>query len=172
MTTSPEIAALHAEYCRLTGFNIPLDMAREAAWFEFHFRRQLGIEDLRALIAEHKRRMGRGEVTAHGLTFRNLIGNADAAEENAVLLRARRRVPVPTPQEKARAEVLRQARPQAADPRPVECGVSVADVLKRMREAVDQPTGEDGPEPCGDCDPCCGGRPDQCAICPTAAKEN
>ena len=23
------------------------------------------------------------------------------------------------------------------------------------------------PEPCGDCDPCCGGRPGQCAICPT-----
>ena len=22
-------------------------------------------------------------------------------------------------------------------------------------------------EPCGDCDPCLGGRPDQCAICPT-----
>ena len=22
------------------------------------------------------------------------------------------------------------------------------------------------PEPCGDCDPCCGGRPDQCAISP------
>ena len=22
-------------------------------------------------------------------------------------------------------------------------------------------------EPCGDCDPCCGGRPDQCAITPT-----
>jgi hypothetical protein len=23
------------------------------------------------------------------------------------------------------------------------------------------------PEPCGDCDPCLGGRPDQCAICPS-----
>ena len=98
-----EIAALHAEYERLTGYRIAL-MGREWCWFEW-LKRDLTVADLRMLVADTKTKIARGELTSASLQFRNLIGQVDFAEEKIADLRVRRRVPTMDPN---RASILRQ----------------------------------------------------------------
>lgn len=92
------INELHAEYVRLTGFRISV-MGREWAWFEW-IKRELGVAELRMLVAEKRRRIRAGELTGASLAFRNLIGNADFAEEDVAELRSRARGANRVPQDK------------------------------------------------------------------------
>jgi len=93
------ILALHDEYVRLTGFSISI-LGREHAWWEWD-RRGLTVADLRALVAEKRRRVKVGELPPASLTFRNLVANVDYAEEDIAELRARRRVGPPMDPNKA-----------------------------------------------------------------------
>jgi len=104
MDRAQQIAELHAEYIRLTGLKISL-AGREWCWFEW-LKRDLTTADLRALVAETRRKIGRGELTGASLAFRNLVGQVDYAEENAAELRARRRAPSPITGDKG--SLLRQ----------------------------------------------------------------
>jgi hypothetical protein len=98
-----QIAALHEEYVRLTGIRITLP-GREWSWFEW-LKRGLGPAELRLLIAEKRRRIRAGELTAASLAFRNLVGNVDYAEEDIAELRARART---RPLDPNKASLLRQ----------------------------------------------------------------
>lgn len=98
------ILALHDEYVRLTGFSISI-LGREHAWWEWD-RRGLTVADLRALVAEKRRRIKLGELPPASMTFRNLVANVDYAEEDIAELRARRRVGPPLDPNKA--SLLRQ----------------------------------------------------------------
>ena len=102
MDRAAEIAEMHTEYQRLTGYPVVL-AGREWTWFEW-LKRGLTVEDLRLLIREKRRRIRAGELTPQSLTFRNLAGNADYAEEDIAVLRARSRGPTI---DRARADVLR-----------------------------------------------------------------
>lgn len=85
-----EIEAMHAEYVRLTGQHVSL-MGREHVWYEW-MRRGLTIDDLRMLIGHIKRERAKGNnVRGADLKFRNLVWDADFAEEDIVALRARYR---------------------------------------------------------------------------------
>ena len=114
------ILALHDEYVRLTGFSISI-LGREHAWWEWE-RRGLTVADLRALVAEKRRRVKVGELPPASLSFRNLVANVDYAEEDIAELRARRRVG--PPMNPAKASLLRQTgrdvtpRPQTQSARP------------------------------------------------------
>jgi hypothetical protein len=98
---------MHELYRTLTGYEVSLDPAREWAWYEWH-RRGLGPDDLRALVAWRKRRMAAGELPPTSLAFRNLVGNADHAEEDAILLR----------QQRQRREPQRPPAPKQEPPEP------------------------------------------------------
>lgn len=99
------ILALHDEYVRLTGFKVSI-LGREHAWYEW-VRRELGVPELRLLIAEKRRRIKAGELQSVSLTFRNLVANVDYAEEDIAELRARRRSSAGVPQGD-KASLLRQ----------------------------------------------------------------
>ena len=107
------LIALHDEYCRLTGFKVTF-FGREHVWYEWA-RRELTVADLRALIAEKRRRVKVGELPPASLTFRNLVANVDYAEEDIAELRARRRTGPPMDPNKA--SLLRQTG-RAASPSP------------------------------------------------------
>lgn len=122
-----QIQQMHAEYVRLTGYEVTL-MGREYVWWEW-LKRELTLADLRALVADTRSKIGRGELTMASLQFRNLIGQVDYAEEKIAELRARQRGRRPVVPD--RESVLRQtgrmtqSQPQA-EPRPA------ADVVAKL----------------------------------------
>jgi hypothetical protein len=128
---SDQINALHAEYVRLTGFKISV-MGREWAWFEW-IKREMGIPELRMLVAEKRRRIRACELTVQSLAFRNLVGNVDFAEEDVAELRARNRGRAPSVP--GRDSVLQQTgRPEAiqkAETKPV------GEIAKRLTSDPD-----------------------------------
>ncbi len=129
MDRSQQIAELHAEYVRLTGFKISL-AGREWCWFEW-IKRDLTLKDLRALVAETRRKIGRGELTTASLAFRNLVGQVDYAEENAAELRARARVG--PPMNPAKASILRQTgRPSTLNAQPSPEAQSGGAIAQRL----------------------------------------
>jgi hypothetical protein len=124
--TVQTITALHDEYVRLTGMNVSL-FGREHAWYEW-VRRELGVPELRLLVAEKRRRIKAGELPPASLTFRNLVANVDYAEEDIAELRARGRTRKLDPN---KASLLRQTgRPDA--PRPAETQ-SAAQVITKLQ---------------------------------------
>jgi hypothetical protein len=123
-----EIAALHSEYERLTGYRIAL-MGREWCWFEW-LKRELTIADLRLLVADTRTKISRGELTSASLQFRNLIGQVDFAEEKIADLRVRRRVPQV---DANRASVLAQTgRPSTINSQPSTDSKPAGDVVKKL----------------------------------------
>ena len=89
--TMSTIAEMHAAYCRLTGFRLALDMAREQMWYEWTSR-GLGVAEVVALIGHHRRMAAQGK-PARSLVFRGLVGRVDYAEEDLAMIRAQGRVP-------------------------------------------------------------------------------
>jgi hypothetical protein len=120
---------MHDLYRSLTGYEVTLDAAREWAWYEWH-RRGLGPDDLRALVAWRKSRIRAGELPATALTFRRLVGQADYAEEDIMLLRAKRARQTATESRPARPR--RQPEP-APDP---ETRQRLAEQLRKLREEL------------------------------------
>lgn len=98
-----KISALHAAYCKATGFNLPLGMDREAAWYEW-VRKGFTPDDVVALVRHHKSLAHRG-ASGRSLKFRSLVVNVDWAEEDLIELKSRGRGPVPQPN---RESILRQ----------------------------------------------------------------
>lgn len=105
--TAQQIEELHAEYVRLSGQRVSL-MGREWAWYEW-VKRGLTVQDLRMLVGHIRRERSAGRtVRGADLKFRNLVANADFAEEDIVELRARARARVHQA-EPGKASVLRSA---------------------------------------------------------------
>lgn len=136
MDARQAVTQLHQVYCRLTGFNLPLDMAREMAWFEVH-RRGITPGDIGILIAHLQREIRSDRRNPGCLKFRNLVGNPDYMEEDLQEAKARLRSPRVDP---ARADVLQATgRPSAADPpsaRPASAVLPPEEVARRCREAM------------------------------------
>ena len=118
-----KIASVHALYCRLTGFDLRLDMAREQAWYLF-FQRELTEQDLRDIIQFLRSEIREGRRNPGCLKFRNLISNIDYLEEDLAECRARRRYKKP---DAGRADVLQATgRPVAAAPPPAREAAAIA----------------------------------------------
>lgn len=120
------VRMMHDLYQGLTGYRITLDPCREASWYEWH-RRGLGPDDLRAIIADRKRRIAAGDLPPQALLFRRLVAQVDWAEEDAVMLRARRE------------RQIAQRRPSPLPPPPdmdEETRRQAADTLRKLRESL------------------------------------
>ena len=143
MTATDAIREMHRVYCQETGFNLPCDMGREAAWFELH-RRGVTVADLR-LVIRHVQAGIRAQRRNQGAPlFRTLVCNRDYFEEDLAEAKARARVPVP---DAGRAQVLRATgRPERAEPAPARKagevlnpkGVPISDAIAAMRAAVNK----------------------------------
>ncbi len=100
ISTREQIQNLHAVYCQLTGFDLPLSFEREQAWY-WWVQRKLSQSDLTLLIRHHRELARRGEKTARSLKFRSLIMNVDWAEEDLQEIKARQRSASPRPNQDA-----------------------------------------------------------------------
>ena len=85
-----QIERLHGLYCRLSGQQIRLDMAREGIWFEF-IRRGFTGEDLQLVLRALRAAIARGDRNPGALKFSNLVGQPDYFEEDLALIRAHAR---------------------------------------------------------------------------------
>lgn len=122
MSRAAQISAYHAEYQRLTGQRVTL-LGREWVWWEW-IQRELTLDDLRLLIRDKQRRIRQGELPPQSIAFRNAVANADFAEEDILLLRARTRA---RPADPARAAVLRATgRPTHSDSSPTQAAGPIA----------------------------------------------
>ena len=125
-----EIKALHAAYCEGTGMQLPLDMAREMAWWEV-YRRGIRAGDVRELIRFMKWKQ-KNQMPCRSLVFRNFVGNPDFMEEDLAELRARSRsAPDRQANRSERAAVLQSSgRPAAPEPPPAK---TVAQILEDQK---------------------------------------
>jgi hypothetical protein len=132
MSTSREkIEHLHGLYCRLSGQQIRLDMARESTWFEW-CRRGFTGEDLAAMIRYLRAQVNEGKRNMGCIKFSNLIGNPDFFEEDLAQLRALRRPQPPA------TRTIRSGQTERIVPadRSRDAAVPVADVIEAMRKAA------------------------------------
>lgn len=131
-----DIRALHDAYCRSTGMQIPLDMAREQAWF-WVWKRGIRAADIILLVAFLRRQIAAEKRNPGCLKFRNLVGNPDYLEEDLAEARAIARRPV---KDQGRADVLQASgRPSAAEPPPARHAGAILppdEVSRRLREAM------------------------------------
>lgn len=138
MNARAEIQAMHAIYCRLTGFQLSLDMAREHAWFEVR-RRGVGPAELGVLIGHLQRQIKAGNRNPGCLKFRNLVGNPDYLEEDLAEAKAQARRPRVDP---GRASVLQAThRPAAAEPppaRPAGAVMPPEEVQRHLKAALEE----------------------------------
>lgn len=127
-----QINELHDAYVQETGFALPMDMAREADWYEW-VKRGITVDDLIALIKKHKW-LKRNGLPARSLKFRSLVGRVDFAEEDLAEMRANGRTPKPQPN---RDEVLRATGRVAPDgaPEPVYAKPS-EEIIAQLRKAA------------------------------------
>ena len=129
-----EIAAMHAAYCRATGFQITLDITRERQWFEV-WKRGIRVADVALLVGHLRDGIKRQERNPGCLKFRNFVGNADYLEEDLQEARARARVVRPNP---ARASVLQASgRPAAPEPppaRPAGAVIDGSEIARRLAQ--------------------------------------
>lgn len=84
-TSTPPITSIHSLYCSLTGFQLALDMHREAVWFDY--LRRFTADDLRTVVRHLKQQAKQGRA-ARSLKFRSLIVNLDYFEEDLAEARA------------------------------------------------------------------------------------
>lgn len=102
MITSPLIHELHAAYCRTSGQQIEINMARENDWLVWHsFRagQRFTVSDLVTVITWLQKEIRAGNRNPGALKFRNLIGQPDYFEEDLAQARAALRVPARRPAE-------------------------------------------------------------------------
>jgi hypothetical protein len=139
--SAASIPALHAAYCRLTGQQIGLNMARENTWFEWlRWRRErpFTVADLAAVIKHLQTGIKKGDRNPGSLKFSNLIGNPDYFEEDLGLALATARPKPPAMQtvrtltaDGQHTERVLPADGTKATARPV------AEVIAAMRAAVE-----------------------------------
>lgn len=82
----PEINSIHALYCQLTGFALPMDFYRESVWHQW-FKAGLTEDDLRLLIRHHQDQAKQGR-PARSLVFRNMVVQVDYAQEDLAMIKA------------------------------------------------------------------------------------
>lgn len=113
-----EIKRMHEAYCRGTGFDLPLDAAREMQWYQV-WHRGIRSADITDLIRLTKWKIANDQ-PARGLKFRSFVGNPDFLEEDVVEMRAKRRsAPARAAAATERAEVLAASgRPPVPAPPP------------------------------------------------------
>jgi hypothetical protein len=125
-----EIEALHAAYCAGTGFDLPLDSAREMQWWEV-YRRGIRAGDIAALIRYMKWKKGK-DLPVRSLLFRSFVANPDYLEEDLAELRARQRsAPARQAQRTERAAVLQASGREAAPAPPA--AKTAAQILEEQR---------------------------------------
>lgn len=122
------IKMMHDLYQSLTGYRITLDPNREASWYEWH-RRGLGADDLRAIIADRKRRIASGDLPPQALLFRRLVAQVDWAEEDAAMLRARR-------ERESRRRPHRPTLPPDRGAMDDQARRQAAEALRKLRESL------------------------------------
>lgn len=135
------IEALHDTYCRLTGQQITLNLARESQWFEwcrFRRHRPFTTDDLAAVIRHLQAAIKKGDRNPGALKFSNLIGNPDYFEEDLGLARASARParPVTHTVSTVTADGQRTERVVPADGTQ-NTAIPVAQVIAAMRAAVE-----------------------------------
>lgn len=86
--TPQSVAALHAEYCHLTGQEISLRFDRERAWYEWE-KAGFGQDDLRAVILHLKREIRDGKRNLGALKLSNIL-QPDRFEEDLGVARLAR----------------------------------------------------------------------------------
>lgn len=137
MNTPPTtVQQLHEAYVKATGFNLRLDMCREAMWWDW-VKRGLTPQDVETLVRNMKWRQDHG-LSARSLVFRWFVGRPDWAEEDLMEIRARSRGKCPQPN---RESVLRATGRVAPDGQcePMQAVASkeiVEAALLKLREAV------------------------------------
>jgi hypothetical protein len=108
-----QIEALHSEYVRLTGMDVPLSMPRLFTWEVFQHR-GFGLPELNIVVPWLRKQIKTGPKTVKCLGFRALIEDCEAFEEHLSFARAESRIRRPDP---ARASILRTT---GRDPNPVQ----------------------------------------------------
>lgn len=86
ITSTPQIQSIHALYCALTGYSLPMDFYRESVWHQW-FKAGLTEDDLRLLIRHHQDQAKQGR-PARSLVFRNMIVQVDYAQEDLAMIKA------------------------------------------------------------------------------------
>lgn len=139
---SKPIEALHAEYCRLTGMPVALNMNR-IYWWSIWRGRGNTIEDLRLVVEYLKNEMAQKPPRRWpgALKFSNLIVNEDRWEEDLNLARCWKRAQKPKSDAKARVLAAREQRVDAVDipactvtAKPI--GDLIPKLLQQMRDAA------------------------------------
>lgn len=133
-----DIQAMHAAYVRGTGLDVPLDAAREMAWWEA-WRRGLRAADI-SLVIGHMRQKMKRQQPVRSFAFRKFVGDADYLEEDVIEARAAARIRRPDP---ARADVLQASgREPAATPPPARSAAEIVSSerfqqeLQRLKEEL------------------------------------
>lgn len=134
-----DIAAIHAAYCRATGFQLRLSYPRERAWHEY-LSAGFTIEDLLLVIEWIKREIRSERRREASLLFRNLVEQVERFEEDRALAMAHARRPQPTARDRALAALRPVAPNQTTSTTSGSAPRPASDVAQRALEAFKQET--------------------------------
>ena len=134
----PKIAALHQLYCKLTGFDLPLRMGRDRAWFDFD-KAGFTDKDLILVVCWIRRQIGiaRSGYTTSSLRFSKLL-ELDYFEERLQLARmeerSKQRKPPFEMREQKAGDVRRQIEVPSHFADAVPAGDVGAELLRKWRQ--------------------------------------